>query len=176
MPERKNIFLLIGPKGSGKSFIGMIFDRHFHIHFVRVEDAVKKIRKDRAIDNEAYIREAFETIESAVRRSLESFNPVVFESTGLSNHFDGMLQNLRTDFHVITIKVNAEKEHCLERLRTRDTSIHINVSDEEVNEINSAVIAKNFKADFEIENSDKTKEELMEEIGKIIQSAGNSIF
>jgi shikimate kinase len=172
MPVHKNIFLLIGPKGCGKSFIGMIFDRHFHVHFVRVEDAVKKIRRDRDMADEAYICEAFETIESAVRQSLESYNSVVFESTGLSDHFDNMLQNLKTDFHVTTINVNAEKELCLERVGTRDRSVHINVSDKEVNTINTAVIAKNFKADFEIENSDKPEKELIKEIRKIILGVG----
>lgn len=34
----KFIYVLVGPKGSGKSFIGELFDRYFHIHFVRVED------------------------------------------------------------------------------------------------------------------------------------------
>ena len=51
--NRKEIFLLIGQKGSGKSFIGTLMDKEFGINFIRVEDWAKKIRKDRDVDNEA---------------------------------------------------------------------------------------------------------------------------
>lgn len=42
---RKNIILLIGQKGSGKSFIGNIFEKEFGIKFIRVEDWAKHIKK-----------------------------------------------------------------------------------------------------------------------------------
>lgn len=169
MQNRKQIFLLIGPKGSGKSFIGTLFEHYFQIDFLRVEDYVKKVKGDRGIDDETYLKEVFEIMENAVRQSLNNSNSVVFESTGLTDHFDKMLKNLKTDFNVTTIKVNVSKELCLWRIKTRDQSIHINVSDDQVNFINSAVLTKNLNTDFEIENSNKSIEELNSEIKKILK-------
>ena len=48
--RRKEILLLIGQKGSGKSFIGTIIEKNFGIKFVRVEDWAKQIMKDMAVD------------------------------------------------------------------------------------------------------------------------------
>ena len=38
------IYLLIGAKGSGKSFIGNLMEREFNIKFLRVEDWVKNVK------------------------------------------------------------------------------------------------------------------------------------
>ena len=35
--DDKVLFMLIGPKGSGKTYIGMLVDRHTDIAFLRVE-------------------------------------------------------------------------------------------------------------------------------------------
>ena len=36
--ENKTIYLLLGQKGSGKTFIGYLFEKHFQRKFIRVED------------------------------------------------------------------------------------------------------------------------------------------
>ncbi len=167
--KSKKIYILIGPKGSGKSFIGILFDKYFQIDFLRVEDWVKELKKGRNIDNEEYVKEVFQTIENRIRQSLNKIDNLVFESTGLTEHFDRMLSSLQSDFKVITIKVNTDTNVCLNRIRSRDQSIHIEVSDEQIYEINAAVLAKNWNSDFEIENSNKTIDELKTEIKKIIK-------
>ena len=163
------IYLLIGQKGSGKTFIGGLFDEYFNIKFVRVEDWAKKIKRDKAIDDEGYLRKVFNIIESGIRSTLKEYDSIVFESTGLTDHFDKMLYDLQSDFKVITISIIAESKECLERIKSRDQSIHINVSDEQVNKINEAVIVKNIPTDFVIINSNKTESNLKEEIANIIK-------
>ena len=60
----KNIYILIGQKGSGKSFTGQIIQDKFGVKFVRVEEIAKRIKRNREVDDESYHRDAFTEIES----------------------------------------------------------------------------------------------------------------
>lgn len=60
--KEKIIYLLVGPKGSGKSSVGTILEGEFKIKFVRVEDHIAKIKENRQIDDETYVSDAFEVI------------------------------------------------------------------------------------------------------------------
>jgi shikimate kinase len=168
--KNKTIFLLIGPKGSGKSFIGTLFEKHFNVHFVRVEDWAKEVKKKRNIENETYVQEVFIAIEEGIKRALDDRDALVFESTGLTEHFDRMLANLKAAFHIVLIKIEAPLEICLTRVRTRDPSIHIDVSDNQVNKINELVRQKDWEFDFVMENSNATAEELRSQIEEILKS------
>ncbi len=147
--KNKTIFLLIGPKGGGKSFIGSLIEERFGIEFIRVESWAQNIQKGRAIDNASYIRDVFETIESGIRSQLGNTDQVVFESTGLTDYFDQMIENLQLEFKIVTILVEADKELCLTRVKERDQSIHVNVSDAQVNHINKLVNEKRSKLKYD---------------------------
>lgn len=166
--KSKIIYLLIGQNGSGKSFIGTLLEKEFGIKFIRVEDWAKKIKKDRDVDNEAYLKQVFEEIEKGIRDSLTDKGKIVFESTGLTEYFDRMLESLRRDFQVIAIGVYADSTICLERIKSRDQEIHINISDDQVLMINEKVRERNFETEFSIINEDKSEKELINEIGKLI--------
>ncbi len=168
--QRKKIYLLIGQKGSGKSFIGSLIQRQFGIAFIRVEDWAKQITKDRAVDNESYLKQVFEAIENGVRERLKQVDDLVFEATGLTNYFDQMLENLKEDFDVVTIGIDADSRVCLERVKNRDQTIHIPISDDQVMMINDKVRQRNFKTDFQIDNGKRDEEELVRELEKIIES------
>jgi shikimate kinase len=175
MPDKK-IFLLIGQKGSGKSFIGTLMEKEFQIHFLRVEKWAKDVKRDRAIDNIEYLNEVFTVIEQGVRNELNSCDEIVFESTGITNQFDRMLGNLRHDFRVVTIGVHAESNLCLERVQTRDQSIHINVSDKEVQSINKQVLLKAQQTDYGIHNDNATYESLVKNVSDIVQKERGKIL
>ena len=166
----KVIYLLIGPKGSGKSYIGTLFEKHFGIKFVRVENWVKTIRENRKIDDESYIKEVFNIIEKGIRLEISEVNNLVFESTGISEYFDEMISLLRKDFKIITININTDPTICLIRVKSRDSSIHINVSDEEVIEINKKVSEKRMLSDFMIVNNDKVENQLFADIKRILEN------
>ena len=167
--QEKIIYLLLGPKGSGKSFIGALMDQNFGIPFVRVEDWAKTIKKKRDILDGHYIRDVFETIEKGIRKTLLDKDTVVFESTGLSTPFDMMFENLKKDFNVVSIGIQANDDLCLERVRKRDGSIHIAVPDEQLRQINLQVRKKAIKTDFSLENSSTTEAELIKKLKKIIR-------
>ncbi|WRP07665.1 AAA family ATPase [Rossellomorea aquimaris] len=165
----KTIYLLIGPKGSGKSFIGTLMDQKFGIPFIRVEDWAKKVKKDRKIDNEDYLSDVFSAIERGIRHSLDMHDKIVFESTGLTPYFEQMFKSIKRDFSVVTIGVHANHELCLHRVKSRDQSNHINVSDEQVNEINKQVTNKEMRTDMQLINEGKSVEELVREMRDILK-------
>jgi predicted kinase len=169
MNENRTIYLLIGPKGSGKSFIGKLMDEELGIRFIRVEDWAKSVKKERSVDDESYVREVFAMIEDGVRQVLKEFPQVVFESTGLSDAFDAMLERLCRDFRVVTIRVKAGDALCLERVKTRDQAIHVNVSDDQVNVINRNVAERNLPTDFTLENDNCSAEELVRQLKMIVE-------
>lgn len=166
--NRKKIFLLIGQKGSGKSFIGTLFNNEFGIKFIRVEDWAKKIKKDRDVDNEVYLKQVYGEIEKGIRESLTDTDKIVFESTGLTEYFDKMIESLRKDFQVVTIGVYADSRICLKRVKSRDQAIHINISDDQVVMINEKVRKRNLGTDFSIINEEKSENELINEISKLL--------
>ena len=163
----KTIYLLIGQKGSGKSFIGSLIENEFGIKFVRVEDWVKQVKKGRSVEDETYLKQAFEVIENGIRECLKDIDKLVFESTGITTYFDQMLQSLKRDYHVTTIGIKADSTICLERVRKRDQTIHINISDDQVSIINEKVILKDLQTDYQINNEKKTKRDIVKEMKKI---------
>jgi shikimate kinase len=153
MSSDKTIYILIGQKGSGKTFAGQIIQDTYSIKFVRVEDIAKKVKKARSLYDESYHNEAFNQIEFHLREVLENTKSVVFESTGLGSAFDRMLNSLKRDYKLFTIGIKADPDLCLERITNRDQSTHINVSDEDVIHINYLVRENNFAYDFELNNN-----------------------
>ena len=168
MVSDKTIYILIGRKGSGKSFIGEMVQDLYGIKFIRVENIALNVKRDRAIDDESYLDEVFSGIESNLRNVTKNEPSIIFESTGLSRQFDIMLGNLKRDYRVKTIKVNADDNMCIERIHSRDKSTHVNVSDSEVMRINAFVRQKNLVCDFEI-NNDGNEEELVSALSKIFR-------
>lgn len=168
MNKNKKIYILIGMKGSGKSLIGELFEKYFQIHFVRVENWAREIKKDRAADDVTYIEEFFEITERRIKEFMNYYEEIVYESTGLTPYFDNMYNHLQTSFHVILIKIEANPQLCLNRVRTRDQNIHIDVSDDLVKKINQEVLLKNIPCEYSIENSRTTVDDLRLKIGEII--------
>ena len=165
--NERSIYILIGLKGSGKSFIGSLTQDHFRIEFLRVESWVKELRNGRDVFDGHYLDEVFNVIESGVRQALKYSNSIVFESLGLTSQFDSMLNRLKKDFRVVLIQVKANETTCLERVKKRDHSIHINVSDDEVEKINQMASQVGLDYDYTIDNNAKTKEQLVNELTNI---------
>jgi shikimate kinase len=173
--KRGIIILLIGQKGSGKSYIGSLLETQFNIKFIRVEDWAKDVKQSRNIDDETYLDEVFKAIEIGVKHKAVNYNSVCFESTGLTHQFDKMLENLKKEFNVVTIKIVCDPGVCIKRIKSRDQNIHINVSDDEVSRINFEVTRRNYKTDFELRNNAKSKNELIKELGMILKNISVNI-
>jgi shikimate kinase len=149
---QRTLHILIGPKGSGKTFIGSLLQRRLGIPFLRVEDIALAVKRERSHQDESYVREVFGAIEAAVRERLQTSRELVIESTGLTEAFDSMLARLEQDITVNLVRVRAEAETCLRRVKQRDQSVHVDVSDVHVKQINEMVAAKTWPFKGEIDN------------------------
>ncbi|HSD63192.1 MAG TPA: AAA family ATPase [Ignavibacteriaceae bacterium] len=162
----KTIFVVIGQKGSGKSLICSIVEELYGILFLQVEIIAREVKKERNVFDESYHNEVYIQIESQLRRQLKNCSAVIFESTGLAAQFDMMIDNLKNDFQIVSIYIKSDPELCMERINNRDTDIHINVSDKDVQYINRLVLKKNFNCDYIIENNG-SRDELIRSVKSI---------
>ena len=146
------VYILIGPKGAGKTFLGRAIEKEFQIPFLEVESIALRVKQERAFDNADYVREIFKAIETAVRDELSKTTELLFDSTGLSDEFDEMLANLRADFDLRLIRIRADPDVCLERVRARDASGQVPVSESDIRKINSLALKKEFVFFGELDN------------------------
>ena len=70
------IILLIGQKGSGKSFVGSLLETEFKIKFIRVENWAKEIKQNRSIDDKTYLDEVFKAIETGIMKEADYYNNI----------------------------------------------------------------------------------------------------
>lgn len=126
----KTVILLIGPKGSGKTHIGSLCERLAGVRFLRVEP-IWLAHKG------APFSIVVSEIASRVKQMSETTDIVVLESLGLGEPFTLLLAALKEAHCVKLMKVTAPLEVCVTRVRTRDQSLHIPVSDENLQAYNS---------------------------------------
>jgi shikimate kinase len=162
------LYILIGLKGSGKTFIGKLIENNFGIPFLRVENIFKNIKLDRHYSDESYIKEGFTLLEKEIRNLFEETDMLTIESTGLTDEFKQMLESLRKDFPIKLIKIDADPALCLKRVTNRDSKYHINISDSDVEKINELAAKVTFDYDLIINNNVKTKQDILEGFRKIL--------
>ena len=172
MQPTKSIYILIGPKGSGKTYIGTLLGQHFKIRFLAVENIAIRVKKGRDYKDSGYIEEVFNEIENEVRKCLVKEDKLIFEATGLTDAFDGMLLRLKNDFKVRLISIRTEAEICLSRIKARDNTQQVKVSDKDVLAINARAIEKKFAFDGEIGNNNSRKGEIIDAFEKIVSHEG----
>ena len=166
------IYLLLGLKGSGKSIAGKLLEQHCNIPFLPVEAWVKALPFEPEVNNEAYLQAVFQRIEAGVRSALLEHERVSFESTGLTPYFDAMLGKLQQEFRVITIRLEAMPETCLQRVQSRNQAAHLPFTQEAVADINRQVLAKKVPAQHRIANHSNNAEALLAALLRVIQNKG----
>ena len=129
--------MLVGPKGAGKSTIGHILATDLDLHFLRSEPIFLDVRARLGASHSQFEQAGFQAVLSAVREALGQHDIICFETTGASAYVSGLLEALRQEARVLLVRVLAEPDQCLTRIRTRDASIHIPVSDDHVERINA---------------------------------------
>ena len=140
----KTLFMLIGPKGSGKTYIGMLVDKNTNISFLRVEPIWLSLKAN---------EDGWLKVEQEIDKRFENCNKLMIENLGAGSGFHGFLNSLKAKYQIETIRVYTEPGICLKRVQNRSSKDHIPVSDMDVeryNEIASQVI---FDWSFEIDNN-----------------------
>ncbi len=139
----KTLFMLIGPKGSGKTHIGDIVGRNTDILFLRVEPIWLTVQPG---------EDGWQKVENAVDEAFMTHDRVLVESLGAGDGFRSFRASLSSKYEIKMIHVIANLDTCLERVRSRDASQHIAVSDDQVEAYNRVAALIKYNWALEIAN------------------------
>lgn len=160
----KSVILLIGPKGSGKTYIGTLCERLAGVRFLRVEPIWLEHK-------EAPFSVVVETIVDRAKQISATADVVVLESLGLGEPFALLLDALRKTLVVKLVRVRAPLEICATRVKTRDQASHIPVSDENLLVYNTMAERVELDWDLQIENHPPLSLEIiLAEIKRVVDS------
>ena len=146
----KALYMLIGLKGSGKTYIGTLADRHTGIKFLRVEPIWLGLQPG---------EDGWQKVEQAIDRLFLVNDRVMIESLGAGEGFRKFHESLEKKYSIRMIRVKASPETCLERVRNRSRQDHIPVSDAQVMEYNKIASMVNYEWDLEIDNDPPAADE-----------------
>lgn len=151
--NKKNIYVLFGPKGSGKSYIGIVIEKYFDVKFLKVEKLIIDYCHKHKIDDYMLKKHGFPLEEQALDDILLKENSVCFEATGSSIYLNEHLERLRSKYKLYSIKIHCPLEICYDRIAQRDQTEQIPVSDDRVRAINEKASRVVLDWDLEIDNS-----------------------
>lgn len=162
MPNQKTLFMLVGPKGSGKTHIGTLVSQHTDIVFLRVEPIWLSLKPD---------EDGWKKVEATIDAMFQNQDKVMIESLGIDDGFIKFHASLAEKYSIKMIRVNADLETCFTRVKTRNNAEQIAVSDDKVAEFNKIASAVTYNWDLEINNDEPIPDE---EIIDAIQSINGS--
>ena len=138
------LYMLIGPKGSGKTHIGTLVQQHTDIVFIRVEPIWLALSPG---------EDGWRKVEDAIDEAFRTHDHVMIESLGAGEEFQRFYRALAAKYPIKLIRVYADPDTCLERVRTRSSVDHIPVSDDRVAEYNRIAATVTYDWALEIDNN-----------------------
>jgi shikimate kinase len=140
----KALYVLIGPKGAGKTYIGALISRHTAVQFIAVESIWLSLPPG---------ADGWQVVEQTIDAAFEAHSQVMIESLGAGDGFRRFHASLAQKYPVQMIRVVADLETCLERIKTRDRTHHIPVTEEQVMAYNRIAAQVSYPWALEIDNS-----------------------
>ncbi len=140
----KILYMLIGPKGSGKTYIGTLIEKEIGISFLRVENIWLALTPD---------EDGWHKVEQAIDRAFKESDLLMVENLGAGEGFHQFHDSLAERYHIRRIRVFADLDICLDRVMKRDKKNHIPVSDSKVKEYNEIAAQVTLKWAMEINNN-----------------------
>jgi len=162
----KQVIILIGLKGSGKTYIGTLIQDNIGIKFFSVENVWLSLKSGR-LSNE-YILEGFSIVEKEIDKLLLDTDRITIESTGTTDYFHKFLDRIKVKYDVKLVKIQTNPELCLKRIKSRDSSLHVPVSDDIVDKINQDALKVNLNYDLIIDNENSSDDKILEDIKKVL--------
>jgi len=145
MSNQKTLFMLVGPKGSGKTHIGTLIHQHTDIVFLRVEPIWLSLKPN---------EDGWKKVEAVIDTLFLKHTKVMIESLGIGERFSTFQASLAEKYSIKMIRVYADLETCFTRVKTRNNVEHIAVSDDKVAEFNKLASTVTYNWDLEINNND----------------------
>jgi shikimate kinase len=137
------LYMLIGPKGAGKSHIGTLVNNHTDIHFLRVEPIWLSFESG---------EDGWRKVETAIDALFQKQDKVMIESLGAGEGFRAFYASLAKKYSIRLIRIKADLATCLRRVQNRNKTDHMPVSDDQVMEYNRIAAGVTYDWDLEIDN------------------------
>jgi hypothetical protein len=169
------VVLLTGLKGAGKTHIGEVLARIDGVTFLRVEPLWLRWRSEEDSEAPGFEAEGYRRVAAEVTRILEreGTHTVVIESTAAAPSFSGFLEELQARHRVRLVRVTSDPHRCIRRVGQRDRSIHIDVSDDRLREINQAAALVDLPWEMEFDNDgDPDEAHIVHAFEAILDSPG----
>jgi myo-inositol catabolism protein IolC len=141
----KILYMLIGPKGSGKTHIGTLVGQHTEIVFISVEPIWLSL-----VPGE----DGWKKVEGVIDKTFQTCDKVMIESLGAGDSFRGFHASLSNKYVIKMIRVFADLETCFARVKSRSRQDHIAVSDDKVLEYNKIAATVSYGWALEIDNNE----------------------
>lgn len=140
----KALYMLIGPKGAGKTYIGKLVSTHTDIQFIWVESIWLSLQPG---------EDGWNKVEQVIDTTFKSHNKVMIESLGAGEEFSKFRASLEKKYTLKTIWVYADLDTCLARVKSRNSTNHIPISDDKVEQYNQIAATVTYDWDLEINNN-----------------------
>jgi len=164
----KTVFLLIGKRGSGKTYIGRLIEKELGIRFLSVEPYFINAKEEyKSINTKSFDKE-WKQIEGVINRFFNSNNKIIFESNGTFKSFKDFLSRLQKNYKVILIKVDTSDKLSLERTRKRDNTNHVPMTQELIKNINKIAEGEKYEFDIIIDNEKLSDEEIISKFKSVL--------
>lgn len=159
----KTAYILIGPRGSGKTHIGKLLEKELGIKFFSVEPYFLNIAvaEDYRSGNDKLFVQAWREIGETVARYFKDNDRIIFESLGTFNSFKEFIKELRRKHEVKLIKIKAPQELCISRIKNRDIASHVSMDEELIERINKMAAEERYPFDLVIDNEKTSDAEIV---------------
>lgn len=125
----KTIHILVGPKGSGKTYVGNLISEHTNIPFVHVEKIFMSVRNNRDPLDKTYHQDGLRRVLDDIAARFKSEDALIIESTGAGEFFDLLLDAL-SNYSVKLHGIIADEGTIIQRLQDRSNTHQVPVSEE----------------------------------------------
>jgi hypothetical protein len=171
------VLLLVGPKGAGKTTIGSMLARRLDVAFLRVEPIyLDVVRRHPGTDAAELEPAGFGAILDALDREAANHPVVCLESTATAGFFAEFLRRLRSRHDVRIVRVLAPPRACVARVRGRDATDHIPVSDDRLADINRAAERVELPWDLVLDNSGPLRErEIVDAVSALLSRGAEPV-
>lgn len=146
----KTLYMLIGPKGAGKTYIGTFIGQRTTIRFLPVEPIWLALKPG---------EDGWQTVAAMIDDLFVHYDNVMIESLGAGEPFQHFYAGLAERYVVKLIRVHADLDTCLARVRKRNQANQIPIPEERVTAYNKIAAAVVYDWAAEIDNNGPATDE-----------------
>lgn len=146
--KNKTLYILVGPKGSGKTTIGKVVDQQTSITFLPVEPIWIKLKAEPSQNLNGW-----DLVIEEIEQQFNEVDEVMIESLGLGDAFSQVFDYFKERCGIKLIKVTASPESCLSRVISRDKSQQLEIAVAKIQEYNQMAFQVEKQWDLEINNN-----------------------